>query len=73
MDHKLEFNETIKSNDKLGPSPVSPISFDKKEYEVVAEGGMFKHGRQYNKGDKILLVEKTAANFLAAGDIKNIS
>jgi len=73
MHHKLEFNEKIKSNDRVGPSNVNPISFEKKEYEVVAEGGMYKHGRQYNKGDKILLIEKTAANFLAAGDIKNIN
>lgn len=67
MDHKLEFNEEIKSNDKAGS--VNAPAPEMKEYEVVSEPGLFKNGKQYNKGDKIMLSEKTAANFIAAGEI----
>lgn len=42
----------------------------KKKYEVISENGLFKNGNQINKGESIELDEKTAANFIAAGDIK---
>lgn len=42
----------------------------KKKYEVISENGLFKNGNQINKGESIELDEKTAANFIASGDIK---
>jgi hypothetical protein len=68
MDHTLELGDEIKSNDKAGTAEI--VQPEKKEYEVVAESGIFKNGRQYEKGEKIFLTEQAANNFLASGDIK---
>lgn len=70
MDHKLEINDDIKSNDKAGSADVSLTAPEKQEYTVISKAGLFKNGKQYDAGEKILLNAKTAANFLASGDIE---
>ena len=55
--------------DKPGTSQESFKPPPTKEYEVVAETGIFKNGKLYKKGEKILLIEKAAANFLASRDV----
>ncbi len=44
----------------------------KKAYEITSEAGLFKNGKQYAKGDKVELDEKTANNFISNNDIKEI-
>lgn len=44
----------------------------RKIYEVTSEAGLFKAGKQHNKGERIELDIKAAANFIAAGDIKEV-
>lgn len=39
-------------------------------YTVVAESGLFKNGKIYEKGETIELDEKTAANFIALGEVE---
>lgn len=46
-----------------GPIP------ERKQYVVATDAGLFKNGKQYAKGETIALDEKTAANFLALGEI----
>ncbi len=69
MDHKLNLNEDVKMADQNSLTDVNVKPTPTKEYIVTAEAGLFKGGKQYNKGDKINLVEKAAASFLAAGEI----
>jgi hypothetical protein len=71
MHHTLTIDDGFKMNDKPGSTAViaPPVLH---EYEVICESGLFKKGKQYHKGEKILLPEKTAAAFVAAGDIKKL-
>lgn len=41
-------------------------------YRVIAESGIFKNGKQYDKGDTVELIEQAAADFLAAGDVEEV-
>ena len=66
MDHKLEISDEIKANDKPGGVEVKIPSLN--EYEVINE--LFKNGKTYNPGEKIMLVETAAKNFINSGDIK---
>lgn len=45
---------------------------ERKVYKVVSENGLFKNGKQYDAGAEIELDDKTAANFIAAGDIEEL-
>ena len=72
MHHTLSLTDGFKMQDKPGSSAIDIKKPVMKEYEVIAASGIFKNGKQYNKGEKILLTEKSAAGFLAAGDIKTI-
>lgn len=71
MEHKIELGDEIKTSDQ--PGTVTPATLPLKTYEVLAESGLFKNGKQYNKGEQIQLSEKTAANFLAINEIKEVT
>jgi hypothetical protein len=72
MHHELKINDHFKMQDKPGTAEMTVKPPVMTEFEVTAETGLFKNGKQYSKGEKILLTEKAAANFLAAGEIKTI-
>jgi len=44
----------------------------RKTYRVTSEHGLFKNGKQYDEGQTIELDEKTAANFIANGDVEDV-
>jgi hypothetical protein len=67
MHHTLNLNDGFKMQDKPGSAAVAePV---RKEYEVINE--LFKRGKTYKPGEKIMLVESTANNFIASGDIRH--
>jgi hypothetical protein len=63
-DHKLDVNEDAETADATGEG----FAVVRKPYKVV--NPLFKNGKNYKKGSVIELDDKTAENFLAAGDIK---
>lgn len=72
-DHKISIDESVGTEDSVG----TPTDSERKEYEVVSVDGLFKQlnpedtaGTHIPTGSTVLLDEKSAANFLAAGDIK---
>lgn len=65
---RAKTDDTVESELKT-PDQESPASTQKK-YTVIAESGLFKRGKQFDKGDSIELDEATAASFLEAGDIE---
>ena len=70
MHHTISIQDEFKMQDKPGNTEAAePV---KKEYEVISESGLYKSGKHYTKGETILLIEKAAASFIAAGDIKTI-
>lgn len=50
-----------------------PVIVEMGEYEVTAENGLFKNGKQYAKGDIIELVKETAERFIAVGEVKELN
>jgi hypothetical protein len=70
MDHKLEINDELKMQEKIGGENATVKVPELKEYEVTADSGLFKNGKQYMKGEKILLVEQAAKGFLDNNEIK---
>lgn len=68
-----EVNDTMKVEDSgvtITKGTTDGAAPERKQYVIEAENGLFKNGKQYAKGETIALDEKTAANFLALGDIK---
>jgi hypothetical protein len=66
-DLRLEINDEVTGNDKLGGSSDAP---ERSLYTVTAESGLFKNGQHYPKGSQVPLDVKTAQAFAAAGDIQ---
>jgi len=66
--------EQIKINESVDAELNKNVGTDqlRKNYEVISENGLFKNGRQINKGEFIELTEATAKNFIASGDIKEV-
>lgn len=64
--HKLEIQETVATSDETGAVLEQP----RFEFRVTSEAGLFKNGKQYNKGDLVLLTEATAKAFMEAGDVE---
>lgn len=50
--------------------PAALVTTDYPEFEVVAEGGLFKNGRLFKRGERLKLAPETAARFIALGEIK---
>lgn len=46
---------------------------ERKDYVVTAEPGLFKNGKQYNKGETVSLDEETAARFKENGEVEDAS
>lgn len=67
MEDQSKASDTLES--KIESNPFTPV---RKSYRVVAEAGLTKRGMQYPVGSSIDLDEKTAANFIATGDIAPI-
>lgn len=65
----LNLNDGIDSADAGSAQPTTTPA--KKAYTVIAKAGLFKNGQEYKTGDTIELDAKTAANFIAAGDIED--
>lgn len=42
------------------------------KYVVTAEAGIFKNGKLYARGETIELQPKTAANFIAIGELEEV-
>lgn len=66
-DHKINLGDNTAADD-----PVAIEAIVRKPYKVLAETGLFKNGNQYNQGATIELDDKTAANFIAVGEIEPI-
>lgn len=71
MHHEIELSEEMKMADKTFAG--DPVQLPTKAYEVVSAAGLFKNGKQYATGETILLTDKTAANFIASGDVKEVT
>lgn len=65
VDDKAKVND---GNPQLDVAPAEAVT--KKEYTVVSDDGLFKNGKNYKKDSKVELDAKTAAAFIANGDIK---
>lgn len=48
-------------------------ALSRRQYLVTSEAGLFKNGKLYAQGAQIPLDAKTAAAFLAVGDIEEIA
>lgn len=70
-DLKVNVGDETAIQDAPGGVPVPGIE-DRKSYQVVAEGGLFKNGKTYKKGERVELADETAQAAIAAGDIKEI-
>lgn len=55
---------------KITHTKNNPAEVEKKEYVVTSSAGLFKNGKQYNKGATVLLDHQSAQNFIAIGDVK---
>lgn len=69
--HSIDVGDQTKSVDNPGGAPASTVE-QRKEYEVVADSGIFKNGKTYKKGEKVELAIETAQAQIDAGDIKEI-
>lgn len=58
------------SDAKIERSPFTP---ERRPYRVTAENGLFKRGKRYDHGDFVDLDEKTAAAFIEAGEVEEVS
>lgn len=56
---------------KVEVTPDPNAGVPKKSYRVIAEAGLFKRGRQWEKGEIIELDEVTANGFKALGEIED--
>lgn len=65
--HEVEIHDGATVDDEVaaGDEPLGP---PRSAYTVV--NPLFKNGRSYEPGETVELDERTAANFLAAGDIE---
>lgn len=68
----LKMSDGVSSTDAAS-SAGAAAETNKKIYEVLSESGLLKNGKQINKGEQVELDPKTAANFITAGDIKEVS
>jgi len=66
MHHTLNLSDKFTMQDKPGSASLKKPEL--KEYEVV--NALFKNGKAYQPGEKIMLVETAAKNFIQSGDIK---
>lgn len=69
MHHILNLSDNFKMQDKAGSATLKPPVL--KEFEVVND--LFKNGKPYKPGEKIMLTEKAAENFIKSGDIKTLN
>jgi hypothetical protein len=80
-EHKLEINEGAEAVDRAGAPEASPRKLYRVTDKVVREAtdesngsdGLFKNGKVYAPGETIELDEKTAAGFLALGEIEEVA
>lgn len=67
-DLKLSVNDNSATADAMASA--APV--ERKPYLVTAESGVFKRGKQYDKGEIVQLDEKTAENFKREGDVEDL-
>ncbi len=67
-DHKLNVGDETQADANIA-GPQAP-TVERKQYEVTAEGGLFKNGKQYKTGQKVELDSNTATRFIEAGEVK---
>ena len=67
--HELEINEGAKVKDKSVTDTKEVDKSNWVEVEVVSEG-IFKNGKHYKKGEKVLLHPTAVENFKRTGDVK---
>lgn len=46
------------------------VEVEMREYRVLAEGGIFKYGTLWGKGDVVKMNPETAKNFIAIGEVE---
>lgn len=67
--HEIEIHEDpVATTDKVGGDGAPVL---RRPYRVLAESGLFKNGKQYDKGDEVQLDALTAAGFLRNGEIED--
>lgn len=78
-DHKLEITDEAGAQDVVGGEPTV-----RKQYRVTDKAaraatdesagseGLFKNGQIYKPGDSLELDEKTAANYIALGEVEEL-
>lgn len=67
--HKIEVHDGTETADAI-TLPEALIS--RVKYVVTAEAGIFKNGKLYACGETIELQPKTAANFIAIGELEEV-
>lgn len=78
-DHKLEITDEAGIQDATG-APAAPRKQYRVTDKVVREStnesngseGLFKNGQVYKPGDTLELDEKTAANYIALGEVEEL-
>ena len=66
MHHTLSLTDGFKMQDKPGSAQLAPSVM----YECEVINPIFKNGKQYTTGEKIMLVKKSAQAFKASGDVR---
>jgi hypothetical protein len=66
-------NDNLATNDYMQAQLAPGEVLIKRSYVVIAQSGLYKYGKLYLTGTIIELDDNTAANFIAARDIKELS
>lgn len=66
-EHQLEIDDKSEAVESHAAEVV-----ERHPYRVISEVGLFKNGKQLNEGDIVQLDAKTAAAFMAVGDVTPI-
>lgn len=63
--------DNTSADDEMTADTESVLSVpERNKYTVTSESGLFKNGKQYDQGDIVDLDEKTAENFINAGEVE---
>lgn len=63
---------SVDDNTNTADATALPVATERKHYLVTSEVGVFKNGKQYDKGETVALDEKTAENFKREGAVADI-
>lgn len=67
-------NLKLNVNDVADPprDEIAAVHVERFPYRVISEAGIFKNGKQYEKGETVELDRDTGERFVAAGDVEEL-